>query len=173
MTAGRTLFWAAMAVAGVMLIAPGLTPVEPSAEVIVPLEPEAALSIPQADASVSNGYASRELVRSPDGHFYAEAQVNGARITFMIDTGATLVALTRSDAQRAGIALGAERATAMGVSGQVEVIPVTIDRIAIGPLAATQVPGAVAEDLPVSLLGQSFLAQVGSVEIRGDRMVLR
>jgi aspartyl protease family protein len=124
-------------------------------------------------SSVGNGYASQELVRDRNGHFYAEAQVNGARIRFMIDTGASVVALTRDDAQRAGIAFGSERARAIGAGGEVEVIPVTIDRIAIGPLEARDVRGAVADDLPVSLLGQSFLSRVGSVEIRGDRMVLR
>ena len=49
----------------------------------------------------------------------------------------------------------------------------TIERLALGPLEARDVRGAVADGLPVSLLGQSFLGQVGSVEIRGDVMVLR
>ena len=91
----------------------------------------------------------------------------------MIDTGASVVALTRDDAQRAGIAFSSERARAIGAGGEVEVIPVTIDRIAIGPLEAREVRGAVADNLPVSLLGQSFLSRVGSVEIHGDWMVLR
>jgi aspartyl protease family protein len=99
--------------------------------------------------------------------------VNGALVHFMIDTGASIVALTRADAQRAGISLSGDRAEAMGAGGSVEVVPVTIDRLAIGPLEARGVRGAVADQLPVSLLGQSYLEQVGSVEIRGDRMVLR
>ena len=123
--------------------------------------------------SAGNGFASRDLVRSPDGHFYADAQVNGAQVHFMIDTGASIVALTPADAQRAGIALPTERARAMSAGGEVEVIPVTVDRIAIGPLEARDVRGAVAGQLPISLLGQSFLSQIGSVEIRGDRMTLR
>jgi aspartyl protease family protein len=53
------------------------------------------------------------------------------------------------------------------------VTPLTIERIAIGPLEARGVAGAVARELPISLLGQSFLSRVGTVEIRGDRMVLR
>jgi aspartyl protease family protein len=53
------------------------------------------------------------------------------------------------------------------------VIPVTIDRVAIGPLEARDVRAAVADQLQVSLLGQSYLERVGSVEISGDRMVLR
>jgi aspartyl protease family protein len=117
--------------------------------------------------------APREFQRGPDGHFYADAQVNGATIRFLVDTGASIVVLTPQDAQRAGIQLGSDRSTAMGVGGPIEVIPVTIDRIAIGGIEGRGVQAAVAEELPVSLLGQSYLSRVGSVEIRGDRMVLR
>ena len=99
--------------------------------------------------------------------------VNGARVHFLIDTGASMVALTSADAQRAGIALPSQRVTAMGAGGEFEVIPVTIDRIAIGSVEARDIQGAVARELPVSLLGQSFLEQVGRVEINGDRMTLR
>ena len=171
MSAGGTLFWAGVALIGIALIAPELGPDSETAPAAV----ESGRKRPQAAAapSAGNGFASHELERAGDGHFYAEAQVNGARILFMVDTGASIVALTPADAQRAGIALPSERTQVMGAGGEVEVIPVSIDRIAIGPLAATQVRGAVADRLTVSLLGQSFLSQVDSVEIRGDRMVLR
>ncbi len=117
--------------------------------------------------------ALRQLRRGPDGHFYADAQVNGTTIRFMVDTGASMVVLTAADAQRAGIQLPSERQMAMGVGGPVEVIPVTVDRIAIGGVETRGVPAAVTEELPVSLLGQSYLRRVGSIEIRGDTMVLR
>ena len=84
-----------------------------------------------------------------------------------------MVVLTEADAQRAGIQLPSERALAMGVGGPVEIAPVTLDRIAIGGIEARGVQAAVAEQLPVSLLGQSYLQRLGGVEIRGDIMVLR
>ena len=170
MSTGGTLFWAGLALVGATLFAPGLSSVEapPQTEATGP-KPAG----PSEPAPIGNGLARQELIRSGDGHFYAEAQVNGARIRFLVDTGATLVVLTRNDAQRAGIALGGVRGTALGAGGEVETIPVTIERIALGPLAARDVPGAVVETLPVSLLGQSFLRQIGTAEIRGDTMVLR
>lgn len=176
MSAGSTLAWAGLGLIGVALLAPSLQRAE--APVPAPAEPLAAPALQAEPVSpgrspAGNGAAGHALTRSPDGHFYVEAQVNGARIRFIVDTGASMVALTADDAQRAGIALPSERARAMGASGEVEVIPVTIDRIAVGPLEARNVRGAVAEQLPVSLLGQTFLSQVGSVEIRGDAMVLR
>lgn len=117
--------------------------------------------------------APRQLQRGPDGHFYADAQVNGTTIRFMVDTGASVVVLTAADAQRAGLQLPPERSMAMGVGGPIEIIPVTLDRIALGGVEARGVRAAVAAELPVSLLGQSYLQRVSSVEIRGDTMVLR
>ena len=169
MSTGGTLFWAGAVVLGVVMIAPGLDRV--SAPQPVAARDDAPK--PEARVQVGNGYVSQALERSPDGHFYADAMVNGARVRFMIDTGATFVALTREDAQRAGILIGSDRAAAMGAGGAFEITPVTIDRIAIGALTATQVQGAVADELAVSLLGQSFLSRVGTVEITGDQMVMR
>lgn len=171
MSMGSTLFWAGIAVVGVALLAPGLSQVGPAPPPIA--EVEAARSSQATSAPVGNGLASQELRRADDGHFYAEAQVNGARIRFLVDTGASIVALTPADAQRAGIALPSERSKAIGAGGEVEVMPVMLNRVAIGTLSANQVRAAVAPHLPVSLLGQSFLSQVGTVEISGDRMVLR
>ena len=173
MSSGANIVWLGVGLIGFALLAPSFKtgPAAPSSPPSVAAEkPGAARPAPVA---VGNGFASREIERAPDGHFYLDAQVNGAQIHFLIDTGASMVALTPEDAQRAGIALPNERATAQGAGGAVEIIPVTIDRIAAGPLEARDVPGAVARELPVSLLGQSFLSRVGNVQISGDRMVLR
>jgi aspartyl protease family protein len=179
MSAGSTLAWLGLGLIGVALLAPSLNhndalpPPDTQARVADAVGRFAENGGKPSEGSAGNGFASRELERSPDGHFYADAQVNGAQIRFMVDTGASVVALTPADAQRAGIALPTERAHAMGAGGEVEVIPVTVDRIAIGPLEVRGVRGAVADRLTVSLLGQSFLSQIGTVEIRGDRMTLR
>jgi aspartyl protease family protein len=168
MSAGTTLAWAGLGLIGVALLAPSLQ--RAAAPAPAPVEAPPPLVAPVRAVSAGAGH---DVQRSPDGHFYVDAQVNGARIRFIVDTGASVVALTPADAQRAGIALPSERARAIGAGGDVEVRPIMIDRIALGGLEARGVRGAIAEQLPVSLLGQSFLAQVGSVEIRGDVMVLR
>lgn len=172
MSLGSTLVVAGIALVGVAMISPSLksggTWSSPTAE-----RPFAASASPIKRTRPAGAYASRELARGPDGHFYTDAQVNGVTIRFLVDTGATVVMLTREDAQRAGIALPVERALAMGVGGTVSVAPVTISRLAIGTVEARSIQAAVADQLPVSLLGQNFLAQFGSVEIRGDTMVLR
>jgi aspartyl protease family protein len=161
----------AIAVGAAVLL--GATPQTPP-----PHAPAPSPTPPQAPAAareqLGNGEARYEIERSPDNHFYAEAQVNGALIRFLVDTGASSVVLTRDDAQRAGIAAGEFTAEAIGAGGRVRLMPVAIGRLALGPLEANDVPAMVAESgLPVSLLGQSYLAKIGSVSIQGDRMVLR
>ena len=174
MSAGNVLVCAGLALIGVAMISPSLksggasAPVVTASSVAGAVGPKRVQSTDPVDAP-----SPRELRRGPDGHFYADAQVNGTTIRFLVDTGASMVVLTRQDAQRAGIQLPSARAMAMGVGGPIEVIPVTLDRIAVGGIEARGVEAAIADETPVSLLGQSYLQRVGSVEIRGDTMVLR
>jgi len=176
MSTGGNIVWLGLGLIGFAFLAPSFKSAPsapPSAEsrkpVVDPLSQSASAGAPAA----GNGFASREIPRSPDGHFYLDAQVNGAQVHFLVDTGASMVALTPADAQRAGIALPSARMRAEGAGGAIEIIPVTIERIAAGPLEARGIEGAVARDLQISLLGQSFLSRIGTVQISGDRMVLR
>jgi len=171
MAASDNIVWLGVGLIGLALLTPSLRPNE------APAPPDTKKPVDAiarfAPEPAGNGSARREIARAPDGHFYLDAQVNGAQVRFLVDTGASMVALTSADAQRAGIALPSERASARGAGGEVEVMPVTIERIAAGPLAARDVRAAIVPRLEVSLLGQSFLERVGSVEISGDTMVLR
>lgn len=175
MSTGNILAWSGAILVGAVLLAPnlpgsgGVGETEPVPDRPAPSQRGPDVPAPRA----GNGLASQVIERAGDGHFYADAQVNGARIRFLVDTGASLVALTPADARRAGIAVGDAHGRALGAGGEIAFAPVTIDRLAIGPVEARAVRGAVAERLPVSLLGQSFLSRVGSVEMRGDAMILR
>jgi len=160
-----------VALAMIMLIPRGQTPASAPTESRA-TTPAQATTTPDA----GNGFAGATLTRKADGHFYADARVNGATVRFLVDSGASAVILTRADAQRAGIMAspGEFTAEAQSANGAVKLKPVTIDRIAVGPVAADSVVGAVAEvGPPLSLLGQSFLARVKRVEIEGDAMRLR
>ncbi|MES2903154.1 MAG: TIGR02281 family clan AA aspartic protease [Pseudomonadota bacterium] len=115
------------------------------------------------------------LDRAPDGHFYADAQVNGTSIRFLVDTGASGVALSAEDARRAGLPYFSSEFTAVGrgASGEVRGKLVTLDRVTLGGKSVENVSGAILEGSEMSLLGQSFLGRMGSIEITGDRMVIR
>ena len=108
-------------------------------------------------------------------HFRAVAEVNGQRVQFLIDTGASDVALTRDDARRIGLdpdslSYTQPYRTANGTSFGA---PVRIDSIKIGDILVEGVAGSVARgELGQSLLGLSFLRRLSGFEVRGDEMIL-
>jgi aspartyl protease family protein len=114
------------------------------------------------------------LNRAGDGHFYAELDVNNSNVRFLVDTGASMVALTGRDAQKLGLTWNDVELEVIGrgASGDVRGKIVTLDKMQIGNFQANNVNAAIIpQGLDVSLLGQSFLARVGSVNIQNDRMV--
>lgn len=115
------------------------------------------------------------LAARGDGHFYATALVNGQPIEFVVDTGASTVALTVDDARRAGLAVDTTRfdVVGTGASGPVRGHPVTIQRIAVDGREVRAIQGVVLEGLEVSLLGQSYLSRMAEVRMSGGEMILR
>ncbi|HKF73433.1 MAG TPA: TIGR02281 family clan AA aspartic protease [Stellaceae bacterium] len=114
--------------------------------------------------------------RARDGHFYVDADVNGAHIRFLVDTGATYVALSPDDARSAGLRVfdsdySAQTSTANGVA---RVAPVTLRQVELDQLELFDVRAVVLEKpMPVSLLGMSFLSRLQGYETRRDELVLR
>ena len=127
------------------------------------------------NAQFSSQEGSIELVRSPDGHFYADARINGANVHMLVDTGATVIALSRDDAQMAGIptSIAMNDVVGRGADGEVRGQMVRLDSVELGPLSTEGLDAIVLNSGQQSLLGQSFLRQFSSVEIEGDRMILR
>lgn len=116
------------------------------------------------------------LDRQGDGHFYAETSTNGQPVRYLVDTGASVVALTAGDAQRLGLIWNYNELqhVGRGANGAVMGKPVQINELRIGGLVAQNVRAVIIPDgLDVSLLGQSFLSGVGHVAISGNRMTLR
>jgi len=114
-----------------------------------------------AESAASSGARqSVTLAADSNGHFMAEGQVNGARIRFLVDTGATLVTLSATEAQRLGIDFRhGEQAVSQTANGKVLVSRVRLDSVAVGPMALTSVDAVVYDSpgLDVALLGMSFL----------------
>jgi aspartyl protease family protein len=110
------------------------------------------------------------------GHFEAEAEINGRDIDVMVDTGASLVALTYEDAERAGIFVKPSDFThrAQTANGIARVAPVTISRIRIGDITVHDIRAVVSERgaSERTLLGMSFLGRLSRVEMRGATLVL-
>lgn len=123
----------------------------------------------------SSGDNSLALEREADGHFYADVRINGNPVHMLIDTGASGIALSRDDARAAGLAtsIGMPDVVGEGADGEVHGEYVKLDRVELGPLSASGLDAVVLNSGQQSLLGQSFLSKYSSVQIEGNRMVLR
>jgi aspartyl protease family protein len=116
------------------------------------------------------------LERDGDSHFYATTIINGTSVRMMVDSGASMIALTRSDAEAVGIDVDSlpEGGSANTAGGVVPIRPVTLESVGIDGLTVVSVQAAVIDaDMPTSLLGQSFLSRLQGVEVEGDTMTLR
>ena len=130
----------------------------------------------EAAAVASDGTIRETLLeREGNGHFYVHAKVNGELVRFLVDTGASGVALTEKDARRVGIDFspGEFEEVGQGAAGPIRGKLVTIKTVEVEGKKVTNVRGAVLQGSELSLLGQSYLSRIGGVEMRGDYMVLR
>ena len=112
--------------------------------------------------------------RSPFGHFYVNANVNGQLVHFVVDTGATMVALTPQDAERVGLKVDPSsfEVVGQGAAGEVRGAHVTLRSVELDGKEVNDVRGAILEGSDISLLGQSYLSHF-NIQMNGDTMVLR
>lgn len=110
------------------------------------------------------------------GHFVVEAVVNGAPVTFLVDTGASHVVLTMEDAERVGFRPESLRFTERFASanGEVRAAPVVLRELRVGQFSVFDMPASVNEaPLRVSLLGMSFLRRLHGYGVEDGRLILR
>jgi aspartyl protease family protein len=120
--------------------------------------------------------SSREhvtLAADTRGHFVADGAVNGTVVRFLVDTGATSVALPARDAERMGIDFRkGRRGVSQTASGPVAVYRVTLDTVRLGDIELRSVEAIVIEHgLDIALLGMSFLNRV-EMKREGQSMTL-
>jgi aspartyl protease family protein len=118
-----------------------------------------------------------EIARGRAGEFQVSAEVNGARLPMVLDTGATSVVLTLEAAKAAGLPLEvlAYTVNVDTANGRTRAAAVTLDRLAVGSITERSVPALIvpAGQLRSNLLGMSFLNRLESWEVRGDRLMMR
>lgn len=140
------------------------------------LPPSTGLADRPAAAAQRRTGAVVELSADRSGHFQTDAEINGRAIPFLVDTGATVVALSYEDAERAGLFLQDRDFThrVSTANGVARVAPVTLDRVSIGDITVRRVQAAVSEPrrLQTSLLGMSFLSRLSRFDMRNGRLVL-
>jgi aspartyl protease family protein len=131
---------------------------------------------PQAAAPVNSSGAivvSADLQR----HFLLHPTLDGRRIRMLVDTGASVVALSYEDARLAGIRVEPRDFSRkiLTANGEVGVAPVRIGEIRVGNITVRNVEAVVLPEgrLATSLLGMSFLKRLGGFEIARGQLTLR
>jgi len=130
---------------------------------------------PALAATVTDQPRDTVLEREDNGHFFTVADVNGEPIKFVVDTGATTVALTEDDARRAGVKFdpGQFEVVGSGASGAVRGQEVELQDVVLDGKRVSDIHALVLDGLSISLLGQNYLRHLDSVSISGDKMTLR
>ncbi|UHS56720.1 TIGR02281 family clan AA aspartic protease [Agrobacterium vaccinii] len=127
--------------------------------------------------TTQNGDQEVILNKSMSGHFETNAEVNGGTVHMLVDTGASSVVLSRSDAEAVGINVNnlSYTVTVMTANGRTSAAPVRLSEVAIGPIVRRNISALVAQDgqLDQSLLGMTFLSTLGSLQMQTDELKLR
>lgn len=125
-------------------------------------------------ASLTGSRSAVTLAADARGHFVVDGAVNGAHLRFLVDTGATLVAIPSGDAARLGIDYRkGRRAISQTANGPVAFWHVNLDSVTVGGVTLTNVRGAVHEGggLDIALLGMSFLQRT-EMRREGEHLTL-
>jgi aspartyl protease family protein len=125
-------------------------------------------------AATRAGRQNVTLSADARGHFVATGSINGGSVRFLVDTGATLVALSASDARRLGINyLRGERGQVQTANGVAIGYRVKLDSVRIGDIEVNNVDAVVSENdaMGVTLLGMSFLNRM-EMQRAGQSMTL-
>ena len=153
-----------------------------SASAVVAMAPHpTALRAAKAETQLASAPAqaaspsSAAIAKSTDGHFWARGTVNGASVRFLVDTGATAVALTPADAERLGLTPAdlhySYRVVTAG--GQTRAASVKLASITVAGARLNDVDALVIETgLDTSLLGMSYLGRLSRFEATRQSLVL-
>ncbi|KPD21156.1 MULTISPECIES: retropepsin-like aspartic protease family protein [Idiomarina] len=127
----------------------------------------------QVQSHVGNGQVTVVLEQNRMGHYVARGKVNGQSVTFLLDTGATLVAIPEGLAQKLGLRKG-RQGMSQTANGRVITYRTEIDRLQLGDIQLSNVAASITPgmDGDVILLGMSALKEFELMQ-KGDTLTLR
>ncbi len=150
-----------------------------AAQAVSAFDPTSHAASLRAEAVISEAPAvgqAASIAKSGDGHYWAEADVNGSRVRFLVDTGASAVALTIADAKRLGfepekLSYDYKVTTA---AGPARAAAVKLGRVSVSGASITDVDALVIEKgLDTSLLGMTYLGRLSRFEATRTALILR
>jgi aspartyl protease family protein len=173
----RPLFIASILIVLAAVSAPGVIttflPQRQNAGTVSSLAADAA----QEGAGETGGAGLRqvEIPVGSDGHFYVDAEVDFHPIHFMVDTGASVIALRRSDAEKAGIRVTSSdfQHSVQTANGATNAAETELDSVVVKDIEVNGVRALILPDdqLPISLLGGSFLNRLVRFQIAEGTLI--
>lgn len=131
---------------------------------------------PAAYAPAAPATEPLSIAKASDGHYWAEGLVNGSHIRFLVDTGATAVALTPADAERLGFNLADLKFTyrVTTAAGETRAAAVKLAEVNVAGARLENVDALVIENgLDASLLGMSYLGRLASFQATRQALILQ
>ena len=136
----------------------------------------ASVNAATVESSAPVGFRSISVPRDARGHFQTEGRIDGQRIGFMVDTGASVVALNETSAAKFGLrpSRGDYNATVTTANGTIKAARTRLALVDVGGLVVRDVDAMVLPDeaLSENLLGLSFLSKLKRFEYANGKMVL-
>jgi aspartyl protease family protein len=140
------------------------------------MDPRFEMAIPELGLpeQIVEGSETR-IRRAPDGHYWLRAEINGHPANFLVDTGATLTAVSADTAEAAGLEPreGGLPVRMQTANGSVAADLTTIDELRFGNVAARGLDAIIAPGLgPTNVIGMNLLSRLASVRLEGETMIL-
>jgi aspartyl protease family protein len=112
--------------------------------------------------------------KSLDGHFWVNGELNGTKVRFLVDSGATVTSISTATAAQAGIQPSGLPAVVETANGMVRVGRARADRLLVGTIERRDVAVHVAEAFgPTNVLGMNFLSSLSAWGVEGQWLVLK
>ena len=140
------------------------------------MDPRFEMAIPEIglpEQIVEGGETRVEM--APDGHFWLRAEINGRPANFLVDTGATLTAISEQTAAAAGLQPreGGLPVRMQTANGTIPADLTTIDELRFGNVAARGLDAIIAPGMgPTNVIGMNLLSRLASWRVEGDTMIL-
>lgn len=108
-----------------------------------------------------------------DGHFWIEARVNGQKVKFLVDSGATMTTIDRGTAKKAGVVVSPTRDQMVRTgNGVIRVATGRVERIEVGGIERRDVGVQIADNDNLNVLGMNFLSSLSRWGVEGRWLVL-
>jgi aspartyl protease family protein len=124
-------------------------------------------------AAVESSGGELRIPLHSDGHFWVDAEVNGAPVRFLVDSGASVTTISRKVADAAGIETGMRVEIVETANGTVQMPKARAEQFKVGSIRLSDFPLLVSQQDGLNVLGMNFLSSLESWGVEGRTLVLQ